>query len=989
MGSYTKEQVAKHNTDKDCWLIINGDILDVTKYQNEHPGGALALNAFAGTDCSLEYNTVHEKELIQQHKDLIVGKLCQGFTKEQVAKHDNDDDCWVIINGQVYDVTKYQNEHPGGSLALSAFAGKDCSLEFNTVHEKDMLKDYQQYLVGSLVDAISMDEVAQHNTDDDCWLVIDGKVYDVTSFEKEHPGGIMALTAFAGTDCSLEFNTCHEHSILDKDGAKYLIGDLKSKNKKSAAPAANAKRLTMEEVAKHNTKDDCWVVVNGYVMNVTKFLPEHPGGEAAIVKFAGKDASNTFNSIHRPEVLQQYGGKYIVGKLGDAMAGSSSTGGVKLTMDEVAKHTTKDDCWIVVNGMVYNVTEWLPKHPGGPEIILQHAGQDASTDWNAIHPKDTMEKYGKPYELGALGSTIGGEAQPSTPALTMDEVAKHTTKDDCWIVVNGMVYNVTEWLPKHPGGPDVILQHAGQDASDDWNAIHPKGTMEKYGKPYELGPLGSGGSVSAPAPAGYTEEEVAKHTTKDDCWIIVNGMVYNVTDWLPKHPGGEAVILQYAGKDASDEWNMIHPAGTMEKYGKPYELGPLASAAAAAAPATGAAPAGGKVLSAEEVAKHNTDKDCWMIIDDGVYDLTDWAPIHPGGAAAIMSYAGKDGSTQFNMIHDSKTLSTIGKKYYLGPLNSVMGGGSSAAAGAVSNDLSTPLLSEEQWWGPDRNTAKQFGPLGPAVGYTVYEWCAAFCYFVWLFLYEVFATIFSVKNFKHPYDKTGVTRPAMFMCVFVVIHALGNIHLFFGAVHFNAYAYFLNHPFVWGTLMLPVEIYLLLAGLMHVVVALMRTFKFKNIHMPLDQLWMPITGIFLLIFLIVHLSQLRFVRESHAPIYRFRAKWMYPFYCAEDDLSCPVVEFKDLYLMTKEMFTSFGWVIFYLCGVCFFIAHLGQGLEKVIMMHHTIPRSQKHRVAVLGQLLTWIIGLLYLSYPIFCYFTPVRNLSAYEAAQPDAVSNSA
>ncbi|KAF4739431.1 hypothetical protein FOZ63_000570, partial [Perkinsus olseni] len=806
----------------------------------------------------------------------------------------------------------------------------DCSLEFNTCHEKDLLKDYQQYVVGSLIDSIPMAQVAQHNTDDDCWLVIDGKVYDVTSFEKEHPGGVMALTAFAGTDCSLEFNTCHEKSVLEKEGSKYLVGDLKTKAKKTAAPSGSVKRLTMDEVAKHDTKEDCWVVVNGYVMNVTKFLPEHPGGEAAIVKYAGKDASNTFNSIHSPEVLQRYGGKYIVGKLGDAMGSGAST--PALTMEEVAKHTTEDDCWIVVNGMVYNVTKWLPKHPGGKDIILQHAGQDASDEWNSIHPKGTMEKYGKPYELGALGS--GGAAAPSgTPALTMDEVAKHTTKDDCWIVVNGKVYNVTDWLPKHPGGPDIILQHAGQDASDEWNSIHPAGTMEKFGKPYELGPLGSGG-VSAPEPAGYTEEEVAKHNTKDDCWIIVNGMVYNVTDWLPHHPGGEAVIMQYAGKDASDEWNMIHPAGTMEKYGKPFELGPLGSGAAPAAAAS--APAGGKVLSAEEVAKHNTEKDCWMIINDGVYDLTDWLPIHPGGAAAIMGKAGQDGSTQYNMIHDAKTLSTIGKKYYLGALGSVMGGASTATAttGTVSNDLSAPLLVNEQWWGPDRNTANKYGPLGPAMGYTVYEWCAAICYIAWLFIYEICATIFSVKNFKQPYDKSGVTRPAMFMCLFVLIHALGNIHLFFGAIHFNAYAYFLNHPCVWSTLMLPVEIYLLLCGLMHVVVALMRTFKFKNIHMPLDQLWMPITGIFLLVFLIVHLTQLRFVRESHAPIYRFRAKWMYPFYCAEDDTSCQVVEFKDLYLMTKKMFSSFGWVIFYLLGVCFFIAHLGQGLQKVIMMHH-------------------------------------------------------
>lgn len=40
-------------------------------------------------------------------------------------------------------------------------------------------------------------------------------------------------------------------------------------------------------MAKHTTKDDCWVVVNGQVLDVTKFLPDHPGGALAILTFAG------------------------------------------------------------------------------------------------------------------------------------------------------------------------------------------------------------------------------------------------------------------------------------------------------------------------------------------------------------------------------------------------------------------------------------------------------------------------------------------------------------------------------------------------------------------------------------------------------------------------------------------------------------------------------------------------------------------------------
>ena len=58
---------------------------------------------------------------------------------------------------------------------------------------------------------------------------------------------------------------------------------------------ASSGEYTIDDVAKHNTKEDIWVVVNGQVLDVTKFLPEHPGGEKAILLFAGKDASEEFN----------------------------------------------------------------------------------------------------------------------------------------------------------------------------------------------------------------------------------------------------------------------------------------------------------------------------------------------------------------------------------------------------------------------------------------------------------------------------------------------------------------------------------------------------------------------------------------------------------------------------------------------------------------------------------------------------------------------
>merc|ERR1711939_548431 len=56
----------------------------------------------------------------------------------------------------------------------------------------------------------------------------------------------------------------------------------------------------------------------------------------------------------------------------------------------------------------------------------------------------------------------------------------------------------------------------------------------------------------------YSLEEVAKHNKKEDLWIAVKGIVMNVTDWVDEHPGGPQALFSHMGKDASEEFEMLH-----------------------------------------------------------------------------------------------------------------------------------------------------------------------------------------------------------------------------------------------------------------------------------------------------------------------------------------------------------------------------------------------------------------------------------------------
>jgi cytochrome b involved in lipid metabolism len=56
-----------------------------------------------------------------------------------------------------------------------------------------------------------------------------------------------------------------------------------------------------------------------------------------------------------------------------------------ISLSEVALHATTDDCWSVVNGNVYDLTQWINEHPGGSSPIESMCGVDASTMFNNQH----------------------------------------------------------------------------------------------------------------------------------------------------------------------------------------------------------------------------------------------------------------------------------------------------------------------------------------------------------------------------------------------------------------------------------------------------------------------------------------------------------------------------------------------------------------------------------------------------------------------------
>ena len=68
---------------------------------------------------------------------------------------------------------------------------------------------------------------------------------------------------------------------------------------------------------------------------------------------------------------------------------------------------------------------------------------------------------------------------------------------------------------------------------------------------------------------------LAKHTGRDDVWMSINGKVYNVSAYLEDHPGGEEVLIDNGGKEATEAFEDVGHSNEARKLLQTFEVGEL------------------------------------------------------------------------------------------------------------------------------------------------------------------------------------------------------------------------------------------------------------------------------------------------------------------------------------------------------------------------------------------------------------------------------
>lgn len=148
-------------------------------------------------------------------------------------------------------------------------------------------------------------------------------------------------------------------------------------------------------------------------------------------------------------------------------------------------------------------------------------------------------------EASNTEETINDSAVNTT--YTMDEVAMHGNVEDCWVVIDGVVYDATPAAEKFP---DVYS--CGGDTTENYRKIVAEGVSARV-QSYQIGLL------------GFTMEEVASHDTKDDCWIIIDDLVFDMTAESLLHPAAF-----HCGTNATMNYHRNHGDGISERQMKSH-----------------------------------------------------------------------------------------------------------------------------------------------------------------------------------------------------------------------------------------------------------------------------------------------------------------------------------------------------------------------------------------------------------------------------------
>lgn len=227
---------------------------------------------------------------------------------------------------------------------------------------------------------------------------------------------------------------------------------------------------------------------------------------------------------------------------------------------------------------------------------------------------------------GNQGNTGATKNLGQVSTLSLTEIAKHNKASDCWLLINNKVYSVSGYLSAHPGGAGTIIPSCGKEATQLFDT---KGT----GKPHSA----NANSMLA------------------DYYVGDLNQVFNNSQSGGSSPSTSAIVVN--SKPVVNN----NPVNTGSTINNPSANQPATTSTLAL------------TLNMTEISKHNKSSDCWLLINNKVYNVSSYIVAHPGGSGTIIPSCGQEATQLYNTKGGnnphSGNANNMLAAYYVGNLN--------------------------------------------------------------------------------------------------------------------------------------------------------------------------------------------------------------------------------------------------------------------------------------------------------------------------------
>ena len=474
----------------------------------------------------------------------------------ELEEHTSPDDCWVMYYNEVYDMTYYADEHPGGASMITKRCGADDTQSYELFHDKSLLQTIHKYAIGRIVDATGLvpnGPVPTPRTTENPTTA------PAVSTSSSRPSVTEAPSSVAPVAATIAPMTVAPATIAPVTVAPVTVAPA------TIAPVTVAP-VTVAPVtfapATHSptsTQSGPTTMVPTVVIPPSELPTQLPSaapcGEVLAACSSNSDCCSEggcfrYNSMSAGVCLGTLAPSVFPAtrspSLAPTLAAAVTSVSPAPTMIPPYTMTTSP----VLTASPTQTPTWsptlLPTFYAATAVPVSQPPTQTRPISPAPAVASTPTPTRSPSPLPTFAVATASPTRPVSPAPTAA-----STPAPAQSPTPLPTFAIATAAPVSPSPAPSALPPLTPRPTTESPTLSP--TASLTGNPTKVPPVIPSCSVNL-----ISMDEVAMHNTPDDCWMVLHDQVFDLTDYAPTHPGSSAMITGSAGTDATVMYDMFH-----------------------------------------------------------------------------------------------------------------------------------------------------------------------------------------------------------------------------------------------------------------------------------------------------------------------------------------------------------------------------------------------------------------------------------------------